>query len=844
MLTRDIRPKITLETYTSYPSLKRVAIPIAAGKNGETVGLIQKVRELDPMIAKNSIFIDTMIVDRVHSKIGENGQIENLISSSSLSDIERFFNPVESLANDDVVKYATRSNFLRKNKSGLYNWQGSTINNGGFLIKPQILLKNLNGYKDENGFEITRDDMPSINPCSYYNEEGLRLENSKLEDFIRVMDLPISDNTKYKNIHIATKELVDVSMPLSKSSGQFITNLLVKGKDTKSEKERAYTLSKITGLTEKEAIKKFSISSSMNDDKRNDVARKLIESTKLHYEESSADNRDKACKIVTVLGNLQDRKGWHNRITPLESVDTPQKAKMTLNNLSEPSISSDLNLASKNIEDTANILQICYDKTDSSSCIHPADKANLGLYGRNKDGKIPQKSWIEGEMRAYALIDVPLTFFQRGNSEDRVSLVQKYKKGIQNASINNDNPLDNVHSFSKLSRFGEISNLPMIDPNTSVINFAPDSDPDIRTSVSGREESEKRVNKSVKISEKISEYYSGASPALVSSEVDAFTPISRSEMENDSGIWNAYIRETMVYPHQLMTHPKDPNEENIHVGCLRTQLQHEKGSISINSGDLVLLDGKNDLIRWKDSNNKRKTVKQVYSEILSTSGDEQKADPHRWKWACIADGKIDPSYLNKLPEENQFKIKKFVSRRSVELDYRKNTDKIKLAVDSDSVANALKDIAIDASNAIHLGGITQMKDYIDGGNSILFKEENDWNTIRKGGNIEKRQASQELMKTIDSIQNSFGTKNQFNIIKNLVSNEKNVSINSNSIWFDPQSKILVQRRKDIATSSYGLPKDLFINPVRKTLDGRMDSKSKAILSLETNLDEIFSMLND
>lgn len=865
---RDIQPQITLETYTGYPSLKRVAIPLAANKDGDAVGIIQKIRKLDPRIAKNHVFIDPLVIDRMHSKEDPNGTTKKLFKPSSINDLKNFFQPIDDLVKDDVFLHATqdgnKSKFLKKSDNGLKVWQDVTLRNGGWMVKPQFLLRDLDGYTDVDGFPADKVFMKDVNMCKYRNAQGLVFNRSSLQDFARVTGVNLEENKDYYHgIHRVMKDSQRFSRPLlqtekkykigesvKKSAKELLESLLYKQDSQNSEKDRLKTLSQITGLSESEAKNRYTLKKNAKLVEANRTAERLAKRVKLNFENQSVQKRDDACKLVTVLNNLQERKGWHNRITPMDSVDTPKKAYKALSGEKDSTIQNDLKKASESLKNTANLLKICEDPNDPTSCLHPTEKEHLGLYGRNKGGNVfKQTSWMEPseEMRAYALIDVPLIFYQRsGDNSGRIELLRKLRKGIKESGQEKRDPLDEIHSFDNLQRFGKIVDTPLVDPNESKINFAPD--------VSLRSE---RLQKSNEIKEKIDEYYSGMEPFVVTNELRSFRPVKDSEIrrqklfpdstdesERNLTLFDSPIDESMVYPHQLLTYPIKEDGSEEHTGCLAAQFREGDRSVSITSGDLVLLDGMNTLIRWKNPDGTRKTIRDVYDEIIANGGSRSRASPSKWKWSCIADTDLDPSFAENLPNEKKFKFKKFTSRRAVDLHYRKEgEDNVTLAVDKDSIANALKDIAIDASNAITLGAMTQMDGYIQGNQDLLFNKKFDWNDIRKGGSPQRRRKVNELKQRIDQIQESLQTTDQFNVIKDLVSNERNTSINATPMWFDPQAKVLIQRRKDIKKKNYGLPKSLYISPIKNSVNGRRRSENKAILALETNLMDVFKSLD-
>jgi uncharacterized protein YqcC (DUF446 family) len=62
------------------------------------------------------------------------------------------------------------------------------------------------------------------------------------------------------------------------------------------------------------------------------------------------------------------------------------------------------------------------------------------------------------------------------------------------------------------------------------------------------------------------------------------------------------------------------------------------------------------------------------------------------------------------------------------------------------------------------------------------------------------------------------------------------------MWFDPQAKLLIQRRKDIIKDNYGLPNALYMNPIESNKTKRSKLQKNAIVALETNLDEVFKTI--
>lgn len=824
---RDIKPRVTLETYVSYPSLKRVAIPMAVGKNGEAVGLIPKIHSLDPFISTHYIYIDPIVIDRAHSEITEGGEIKRLFGEKAIKQLESTFKPVTELVSDKVVNKALRKSkkwdFNDVGDSGLLKWQELVLQNGGWLVRPQILLNDIKGTKDEHGFEITKEDMPNIDPCKYTNPKGIVPSESSFSDFIRAFDIKDSDKNigMYKTIYeivkrgkenITTSDIDKIKLLLPTSA---------------SEKEKIKVLRNLTGLPENYVKTHFVMKSSTTKSDIEDIAQTILEKTIQNQKRNASDKREKACKLVTVLNDLQDRKGWHNRITPISATDTISKAHYILNAKSNEMFEEDIRNADKSIKETANLLSICLDPKDNTSCIHPTDKKNLGMYGRNAKDTFDQTSWIESEMRAYALIDVPIIFYKRTDKINaRTKLAKKFLRAIDDAAKTMKNGDDMIYNFKHLKRFGDIVGLKLTDPDSDPIPFTPDLSIDKTLREKDKE-----------ITEKIFEYYNGADPSIVSSKLTSFS-IPRIDPTSEE-IKKMSINFSMMPEYETYSYPKDASGSEIHNGCLRAKLPSSSGSIST-SGKFVLLDGDNELIRWRDDKGHRKTIGEVMDEIRKSGGSEKRANPNNWKWVCVSE-KNTPENVLTDPKPFNFSLKKVILRRAIDLYYRNNGKDLKLSVDKDSVANALKDIGTTIYNAVNLGNVTSLPNYIETGVETLLSPPKNWDEIRRGGDAPKRLILKRLSDEVDYIQKKLGTEKQFKIAQSLA-RSKNVSLAVTPMGFDPLMKIFAKRRKNIAKDTIGIPKEIFTDAFSSTRHQREKAYNNATIAVETDLSEIFPMV--
>lgn len=913
----DITAKISLETYVGYPDLKRISIPLAANRNGEAVGIIDKIYNLDPFVAKKFIYVEPEVINRVHSKIvrdSNNQEIaQPLLLESEIEKLRDRFMSVENLV--DVVnnnvpthtvgnrKYDDRedvliatsdnldpnqSNLLQKTNSGLFKWQETALQNGGWFVKPNITLKD---FKGDPAYD--KETLGEINPCTYLNNDGLKFNTlneandpNVIDNFILKLKL---DNSAFnKTVFKTIKKGARINDPniLSRMPTEIgvFNELFTEKADKNEEKARIEVLKSLTGLKQKDLQTEYTINTNLDQNNRDDniKVREFIDKVIENYEEISLDNRTKACKLVTVLNNLQDRKGWHNRITPNKSTDTAEKAHyvMTGKDNVKYNINSDLKAAAKDIKETVDLLNVCDSFDSSQSCLHPIE--HIGLYGNNENNKYDQNASIESNFRTYALIDVPLTFIQKTtDAKERVKLIRQLKRSIKDTAVKYENDAKNIINFKALSRFANAIDLPLTDPSTTTIQFAPDVGDENSNLTDMSKQIEKDIESSLKTG--ISSYVYGSDAFINFTDAiselktiteDEFNANTADDIIKKRVDLDVPINSNMWYPHELSTHNKDANTK--HIGCANVSIKvSDNKSVRVSPSNMVLLDGRNEIIKWKDEDGNRKKIKEVYDKIkrdlqndkeLQKNKDELKkeilikANPLNWKWACVADTDVidDNGMIQKTiyPDMaldlegdvsgKNFKFNKIKSRRVVDLYYRKNdANEIKMAIDQDSVANALKDIAVDASNVINLGGVTQMPNYINGNLSIFdpVDPKTEWNNVKKGGTTDKITEIAEIQELVKNIQTRYKTEERFNTIQELLSNEKNVSINANQYWHDPLSKMLVQRRKDFSKENYGLPDSLYINPLTDNMSEREELHANAILALETDLNQIFKNMD-
>lgn len=879
---RNILPKITLETYVSFPTLQRIAIPFSINKNKEIVGLIKKVHDLDPHIAKSYIYVEPKIIEQSHIMKDNTGKITYLVDNkmketllekfSSSNNFEEEFIPIindENLKNN--IDLSKISSFFSSSGSNnkIKKWQKILIQNNGWFVIPKIKYKknnNIENYNDDyNEDDYNEDDdkkkrkkiqdtLRKLNPCKYDNDIKKPLNSLSFEEFVIKTKSFIdanSDVTKSNIGNINTNDLISDSY-YSKLFSTLINenlkydeiiNLLSKDNDISNAEKKHNFFKYITAISSISNFKLYS-TSELQKMKKTDIItiyNDIKNNLNKEYYKISRKNKKDACKIITILNDLQDRKGWHNRITPLSASSTSKKAHHILigSKSNDAKLNEEIKKAEDNIKRTIQLLDICNnDPQLTFSCLSPYE--HVGIYGRNKvPQKYTQNSSIESEFRVYALLDIPLTFIRKSPKiEDRVSLTKYLIKGIRDAGVNFADTTNNIIDFKSLMKLSNMLGLPLTDPNTNPISFSPfDSNDNI-----------------MQLSSNIKKKLESTNNIELIKEYNDFENLKKNLIneKNIDAIKNLVILPSMYFPHEEVSYQTKTTE---HEGCENTTIKTDKSTIKISNSEKVLLDGLNRLIRWEDrweEENKikiqKKTINDVISEIYKDPNlnNEQKkiaANPFNWKWSCI---KVNND-MNKIfspLNSDHFKFHSIISRRVIDLYNRSekekgNENKLLQSIDTDSISNALKDVATSALNLLTLGAITQMDDYVKG--SVVYELTNKtWDEIKKGNmNI----IYDNIKNKMKDLQDQYYTTDSYSTLTSLIENRPNVTQNMNIEIYSPQIKMFYQRRKDISKKTTGISNKIYFNPFLSNIEDRKNIMKNAPVALATDLKYTFDYLD-
>jgi hypothetical protein len=181
-------------------------------------------------------------------------------------------------------------------------------------------------------------------------------------------------------------------------------------------------------------------------------------------------------------------------------------------------------------------------------------------------------------------------------------------------------------------------------------------------------------------------------------------------------------------------------------------------------------------------------------------------------------------------------------------------------IGSDSMSDALQDIARTAHNAITLGAVPQLKGYAANKVNVMlnaptFKEvvdENDSN------HTSRQQLFVELKSIIDENHSRLGLSNEWGAVEsvirtgnpkrfeaNLTTDAQHHQPNIDTPWLDPSvgGANLVRRRKNVNKKNYGIPQGVFndIFGGVKTTQGKNVIPVSAVV---TNLNDVYARLQN
>lgn len=340
-------------------------------------------------------------------------------------------------------------------------------------------------------------------------------------------------------------------------------------------------------------------------------------------------------------------------------------------------------------------------------------------------------------------------------------------------------------------------------------------------------------------------------------------------------------------------------------GCLKGSFDVTGTKRVFVKPSMTLVDGDGNLIRWKKVDKDGKEISLSIPEIQETikknpKASENASDPKKWKWLCI--GGTDNIDRNFFENQNNvpFGLKYVDQRRAINI-YKNNQPSDMKTIDEalvkDSVANALRDIAKTAFNAIQIGSIASMpayesfikidseKDSMDFSkdpkefitkkvdelseddikdriekfsllDTLINPDRFNFDSIQQFAefgvtDVDRRnKAFFELLKKVEDNQEKVGTQNQWAVIYSLIKDgnpndyinyigkDNRVSmINVNSIWVDPSQNAMIRRRKNIKMKKFGLPDNIYVNPFDLTSEGEKTDTEEKIKKIKEEITE-------
>jgi len=790
-----------------------------------------------------------------------------------------------------------------------------------------ILNLNKNSYNHNIKILNEIDTLKKKSPSDAFEEREISDKIVKLENSL---DYDVG-------IILGNKDNIEKSFTL-------IEDILTKKGIPEEESLRSIAVSKLykinkQKLTIDESVKsvdtKFGILSTDNDDIKREKIINFVKSFNTDFKDATITRRTNACKIITVLNSYQNHKGWHTRVTPNriygdkshQGINDPKSIDQFLNSteesLTKSSVPDQIKLVLSNLKDNSDLLNIC-DSDDPTSCLHPDEIQNLGLYSLKKkriDGgykeysQSSQYQFPDG-MSIFTFLDVPNVYYRLTNDmTDRYNVFNDFQSKIRDASKDFvDIPDMNIKSIKDVKRVGKALQLELLDEKEETIPFMPLKN---NYNSSSYKKNFKDINKEAKSDITTSASYSTTSvsfPKVKSkwnemniirkkdiAELNRLVEIaetfeSKSEKEKED-LWRE-----ITYSDSSTPLPSNITEELSNQLKMRLTIKKDqyygadtsrhydpKPIIDTTTGDIVkfdwkenrgcfkgtfdvgknislrpntlLLDGNGEIIRYQKIDKHGKTINLSIPEIkkellVKYHDDPDKADPQNWKWTCIAGEKEhDKEYFEK--EYNvPYGIQYVNQRRAVNIyknSYPKSLNTIDEGLVKDSVSNALQDIAKTAYNAIQLGSIASLPEFISNGKTEMTDPTSVQNYVKNKTIIDtlvnpnrfKFESIQELpdpsnptsdvnnrnaafgtlLKKVNENQKLVGTEEQWAIIHSLIKDgnpedykkylgkdNRLTTININSIWLDPSQNSLVRRRKAIRKNKFGLPNKIATNP--------------------------------
>lgn len=354
---------IFIETYIGAPTLQSNTHPIVTNENYDRLyGLIKKVKDLDPVISNQFIYTDNDIISK---RFSEPNKMKELLEEYHIgvkddiiintNDKQHFpIFSIENYINDPLIKKYDEDSM---NIMNIYK-------NRGLMIKPLISFDKISdngttfditdnyknqlinsGFLQTNSNQLTKDDMGLINACKYKLDNGLTINTSTYQDFLRITKLKPEnedESTRYKRVFdfLKTTYLDKIQDPTQVLYlDDEIDKLITIQSDKKEEEKRIKLLTSLINKTEEE-VKEMSVD--LNKEKKNIERLKQLEKENKILEEGSNDKegiihheREMNEYLEKTAETKKQREGFKGQATQIYNQKIKPKKKQINKNINE-----------------------------------------------------------------------------------------------------------------------------------------------------------------------------------------------------------------------------------------------------------------------------------------------------------------------------------------------------------------------------------------------------------------------------------------------------------------------------------------------------------------------------